>query len=125
VERIEGFCREDEWQRAYQEINEFEAQLANFGTIICKFWIHISKEEQLKRFEERQNTEHKLYKITEEDWRNREKWDLYEAAVGEMLLRTSTTYAPWAIVEGNDKLWSRIRTLKTVCEAISKRLKKK
>lgn len=122
VERVEGFCRPAAWQRAYQEINEFEASLANYGTVICKFWIHISNEEQLRRFKEREQIDYKRFKITDEDWRNREKWDAYQDAVGEMILRTSTTYAPWTIVEGNDKLWARIRVLKTVCEAIEKRL---
>lgn len=125
VERIEGFCTEEEWRRAYQEINEFEEHLASYGTVICKFWLHISKEEQLRRFEERKTVSYKNYKITEEDWRNREKWDQYEEAVLDMLERTSTTYAPWTIVEGKDKNWARIKTLRTVCEAIEKRLKKK
>ncbi len=125
VERIEGFCTESAWQRAYQEINEFEASLANYGTVICKFWIHISNEEQLRRFKEREQIDYKRFKITDEDWRNREKWGPYEDAVGEMILRTSTTYAPWTIVEGNDKLWARIRVLRTVCDAIEKRLKRK
>lgn len=123
VERIEGFCTEDDWRRAYQELNEFEQHLANFGTVICKFWIHISKEEQLRRFEERKATEHKHWKLTDEDWRNREKWDETEEAVIDMLERTSTTYAPWTIVEGEDKRWARIRTLRTVCDAIEARLK--
>lgn len=122
VERIEGFCSEAAWQRAYQEINEFEMSLANYGTVICKFWVHIGNDEQLRRFEERQQIDHKRFKITDEDWRNRERWGAYEDAVGEMIMRTSTTYAPWTIVEGNDKLWARIRVLKTVCEAIEKRL---
>jgi polyphosphate:AMP phosphotransferase len=118
VERVEGFCSEAEWRRAYQEINEFERSLANYGTVLVKFWLHVSKEEQLRRFQERQQVEHKQYKITEEDWRNREKWDLYRAAVVDMLTNTSTTYGPWTIVEANDKLWARIKAISTVCDAI-------
>jgi polyphosphate kinase 2 (PPK2 family) len=122
VERIEGFCTEAEWKRAYREINQFERQLADFGTIIFKFWMHISKDEQLRRFEERQNTPYKAWKLTAEDWRNREKWEQYEVAVEEMLLKTSTVTAPWTIVEGNDKAWSRIKVLKTVVETLSREL---
>jgi len=124
VERVEGFCTEEEWRRAFQEINEYEENLHNYGTVICKFWMHLSKKEQMRRFKERQTIDYKRYKITEEDWRNREKWDQYEEAVLDMLERTSTTYAPWTIVEGEDKNWARVRTLKTVCDAIERRLKK-
>jgi len=122
VERVEGFCTEAEWKRAYREINQFERQLADFGTIIFKFWMHIGKDEQLRRFEERQGTPYKSWKLTSEDWRNREKWEPYEIAVEEMLLKTSTVTAPWTIVEGNDKSWSRIRVLKTVVETLSREL---
>jgi polyphosphate:AMP phosphotransferase len=118
VERVERLCSEPEWRRAYQEINEFELSLANFGTVVVKFWLHISKEEQLRRFKERERTEYKRYKITDEDWRNREKWDAYRRAVVDMLQNTSTTYAPWTIVEASDKLWARIRTLRAIVEAI-------
>ena len=118
VERVEGFCTEAEWRRAFQEIREFEQQLANFGSVILKFWLHISQEEQLRRFEDRGDNEYKSYKLTDEDWRNREKWDAYREAVVDMLRYTSTTYAPWTIVEGNDKRWARIRTLRATCEAI-------
>lgn len=118
VERIEGFCREDEWKRAYHEINEFERQLANFGTVIVKFWIHISPEEQLRRFEDRQNTPAKQWKLTDEDWRNRDKWSVYKQAAAEMIERTTTNYAPWTVVEGNCKLWARVRALNTVIQAI-------
>jgi polyphosphate kinase 2 (PPK2 family) len=118
VERIEGFCTEAEWRRAYQEIKEFELSLTNYGTILVKFWLHISKEEQLRRFEERKQIEYKQYKITEEDWRNREKWDLYRQGVVDMLTNTSTTYAPWTVVEANDKLWARVRTLQAIVDAI-------
>lgn len=124
VERVEGFCSEDDWQRSYQEINEFEQSMADSGAVICKFWLQISKEEQLARFNERKKTDYKKYKITDEDWRNRKKWDSYEEAVLDMLERTSTTYAPWTIVEGEDKNWARVKTVKTACDAIEKRLKK-
>jgi polyphosphate kinase 2 (PPK2 family) len=122
VERIEGFCTEEEWRRAFREINEFERQLVDFGMILAKFWIHISSEEQLRRFEARQDTAYKAWKLTDEDWRNRQKWDAYEAAVEDMLLRTSTISAPWTIVEGNDKLWARIKALRTLVELLSKEL---
>ncbi len=125
VERVEGFCTESEWRRAYQEIREFEQQLTNFGTVIAKFWIHISPEEQLRRFENRQDNEYKRYKLTDEDWRNREKWNLYREAVVDMLRYTSTTYAPWTIVEGNCKRWARVKTLRTLCDAIERALKQK
>lgn len=114
VERVEGFAREDEWRRAYAEINEFERQLLAFGTIICKFWLHLSPAEQLRRFEERQNVPYKAWKLTDEDWRNREKWPHYERAANEMLLRTSTPDAPWTIVEAEDKRFARIKVLRTL-----------
>lgn len=125
VERVEGFCTEAEWRRAYQEINEFERSLANYGTVIVKFWFHISKEMQLQRFKEREALDYKRYKITEEDWRNREKWDAYRAAVADMVTNTSTTYAPWTIVEANDKLWARIKAMRTIAEAIEGAVGKK
>ena len=99
VERVEGFCTETEWRRAYQEIRDFEEQLVGFGTIVLKFWMHVSQDEQLRRFQDRENRPHKAWKLTDEDWRNREKWDLYEAAVEEMLIRTTTAQAPWTVVE--------------------------
>ena len=122
VERVEGFCTEAEWKRAYREINQFERQLVDFGAVIFKFWVHISKDEQLRRFQERENTPYKAWKLTAEDWRNREKWDLYEGAVEEMLLKTSTVTAPWTIVEGTDKAWARVKVLKTVVDTLSKEL---
>jgi polyphosphate kinase 2 (PPK2 family) len=122
VERIEGFCTEAEWKRAYREINEFERQLVDFGMIVVKFWIHISPEEQLRRFEARRDTSYKAWKLTEEDWRNRAKWDAYAEAVNDMLLRTSTATAPWTIVEGNDKWFARVKTLRTLVEVLSKEL---
>lgn len=122
VERIEGFCTKADWQRAYKEINDMEKDLFNSGAIVLKFWMQIDKAEQEKRFTERQNNPEKQWKITDEDWRNREKWDLYEEAVDEMLIRTSTEYAPWVVVEGNDKYYARIKVLETVVDAIEKRL---
>jgi polyphosphate:AMP phosphotransferase len=122
VERIEGFCTEAEWRRAYFEINEMEEQWANFGTVIIKFWLHISAGEQLRRFEAREGTAHKQWKINEEDWRNREKWDRYKEAVDEMLYRTSTHFAPWTIVAAESKLNARIQALQTVVETLESRL---
>lgn len=125
VERIEGFCSSEEWQRAYKEINDMECDLADAGAVVLKFWLHIDKDEQERRFTERQNNPEKQWKITDEDWRNREKWDQYEEAVNEMLLRTSTPYAPWIVVEGNSKYYARIKVLETVVEAIEKKLEQK
>jgi polyphosphate kinase 2 (PPK2 family) len=122
VERIEGFCTEAEWKRAYREINEFERQLVDFGMIVVKFWIHISPDEQLHRFEARRGIPYKAWKLTDEDWRNREKWDAYEEAVNDMLLKTSTVTAPWTIVEGNDKWFARVKTLRTLVEVLSTEL---
>lgn len=122
VERVERFAKEAEWRRAYEEINETEKQLADSGAVLVKFWIHISKETQLQRFEERENTPHKRWKITDEDWRNRKKWPAYKKAVDEMLLRTHTEWAPWTILEGDSKLHARIKALKTVIEAIEAKL---
>ena len=123
VERIEGFCTEAEWKRAYQEINEMESHMANFGTVILKFWLHIDKDEQERRFKERMENPAKQWKITDEDWRNREKWDQYEEAVNEMLVRTSTTYAPWIVVEGNSKYYARVKILETVVDALEAKIK--
>ena len=120
VERIEGFCSESDWQRAYNEINEFEEDLHDWGAVVLKFWIHIDQETQLERFTARQNTPEKQWKITEEDWRNREKWPQYEEAVSDMLEKTSTEYAPWYIIESNDKLYARIKVLRIVAEAMEK-----
>ena len=120
VERIEDFCTEAEWKRAYQEINDMEKNLADHGVVILKFWMQIDKEEQKRRFERRQEDPEKQWKITEEDWRNREKWDQYETAVNEMLLRTSTDDAPWIVVEGNNKYYARIKVLETVVKALEK-----
>ena len=122
VERVEGFAAEAEWKRAYKEINSFERQLKDFGIILAKFWIHISREEKLRRFEERKAIGYKSWKLTDEDWRNRQKWGAYEEAVEEMLVKTSTRTAPWCLVEGNDKYWARTRVLSRLVEILSKEL---
>lgn len=124
VERVEGFCSEANWQRAYGEINDFEAEMADAGSIVIKFWLAIDKDEQEARFKAREVTGYKRYKITEEDWRNREKWDEYTDAVCDMIDRTSTAAAPWVLVEANNKLYSRIKVLKTICKQIESALKK-
>ena len=123
VEHIEGFCTMEQWGRAYDEINRFERRLADWGAIVLKFWLQIDQEEQLRRFIERQRIPEKQYKITDEDWRNRDKWDQYEEAVNEMLARTNTGYAPWTVVESNDKRYGRIKTMKTIIHAAEERLK--
>lgn len=120
VERLEGFCSTNDWQRAYNEINEFEKEFSQWGAVIIKFWVHIDKDTQLERFTERQNTPEKQWKITDEDWRNREKWDAYEQAVNEMLQKTSTAYAPWHILESVDKKYARIKALKIVIQELKK-----
>ncbi len=122
VERIEGFCTEAEWKRAYREINYFERQMVDFGTILFKFWLHIDMEEQLRRFESRSGDHLRSWKLTDEDWRNRERWNLYEEAVNEMLLKTSTITAPWTVVEGNSKLYARTKILQTIVEKMSHEL---
>lgn len=124
VERIEGFCSMAEWKRAYHEINEMEASWQHDGAIVLKFWMQIDKDEQERRFKARMENPEKQWKITDEDWRNREKWDLYQEAVDEMLIRTSTTYAPWIIVAGNCKYYARIKVLEEVIKAIERRLAK-
>ena len=123
VERVEGFCSEADWLRAYAEINDFEHQMATAGTIVVKFWLQISADEQLRRFKERQDTEFKRFKITDEDWRNREKWEAYAAAVCDMVDRTSTGLAPWTLVEANDKNFARVKVLKTICDRLENALK--
>ncbi len=124
VERIEGYCSEADWMRAYGEINDFEEQMAEHGVVVVKFWLSISNEEQLRRFKEREDTPFKRFKITEEDWRNREKWGDYERAVCDMVERTSTDIAPWTLVEANDKLFARIKILKTLCNRVEAALDK-
>ncbi len=122
VERVEGFAPEERWRMAYDEINEFERSLARWGAVVLKFWLHIDQDEQLRRFRDRENTPEKRYKITAEDWRNREKWPAYQTAVDEMLQRTSTRSAPWIVVEGNDKKYARLKVLRAVREALEERL---
>jgi polyphosphate kinase 2 (PPK2 family) len=122
VERVEGFAKEEEWKRAFKEINSFERQLRDFGMILAKFWIQISQEEQFRRFEERKAIGYKAWKLTEEDWRNRQKWSVYEEAVEEMLVKTSTKTAPWCLVEGNDKYWARVKVLSRLVEILSAEL---
>lgn len=124
VERVEKFARNEEWKRSYAEINHFEEQLHEHGIIICKFWIHISPEEQLRRFEERANIAWKQHKITDEDWRNRERWDDYKVAIDDMVAHTSTQYAPWTLVPGNDKKYARIHILETLSNALKNNLDK-
>lgn len=125
VERVEKFCSEADWMRAYSEINDFEAQLVRHNIIVVKFWLAISSEEQLKRFKEREAIAFKHFKITSEDWRNREKWPEYEQAVCDMVDRTSTEIAPWTLVEANDKNFARIKILKTLCTQIEAAMKRK
>ncbi len=118
VERVEGFCAEPDWMRGYSEINDFEEQLVLNRSVLAKFWLQISKEEQLKRFKSREKTSFKRFKITAEDWRNRTKWDAYQIAADEMIERTSTSVAPWTLVESNDKYYARIKVLKTLVQQI-------
>lgn len=125
VERLEGFCRPDEWRRAFSELNDFELQLAEHGQIVLKFWLHVSREEQLARFRAREQTAFKSHKINEEDWRNRRKWDAYEVAVGDMLALTDTPHAPWHLIPANDKRYARLQILRTACRAIQAALDKK
>ena len=122
VERIEGFASEGEWRRAYGEINDFEAQLHEHGVLLLKFWLHIDPDEQLRRFRARQQTEYKKYKITDEDFRNRRKWDQYALAVDDMVARTSPKYAPWHLVASNDKRRARVEVLRTYSKALKRRL---
>jgi polyphosphate kinase 2 (PPK2 family) len=114
VERVEGFCAEADWMRAYGEINDFEAQLTEHGIIVLKFWLAISKEEQLRRFRSREDEAYKRFKLTNEDWRNRKKWGAYEQAACDMFDRTSTSLAPWTVVEANDKWHARVKVIETV-----------
>ncbi|CAN5152271.1 polyphosphate:AMP phosphotransferase [soil metagenome] len=122
VERVEKFCGEADWMRAYAEINDFEEQLANHGIVVCKFWLAISKEEQMKRFKARESVEFKRFKITPEDWRNRKQWDEYEQAICDMVDRTSTLDAPWTLVEANDKHFARLKVLKTLVKKLESAL---
>ena len=123
VERIEGFASEEEWRRAYAEINEFEEMMTENGILLMKFWVHITKEEQLDRFKQRELIPHKQWKLTDEDWRNREKWEDYEQAINDIIERTSTRIAPWTLIEGNDKQHARIKVIKTLCDRMEEALK--
>ena len=122
VELIERFCAEADWMRAYSEINDFESQLAAANTVLCKYWLQISKDEQLRRFKDRAHTEFKHFKITDEDWRNRKKWELYQSAAADMVEHTSTDVAPWTLIEANDKRFARVKVLKTLCRRIERAL---
>ena len=122
VERIEGFCSMDDWGRAYSEINDFEEQLVEAGIIVVKFWLCISKEEQLRRFKDREQTGFKRHKLTDEDWRNRDKFDAYEAAACDMFARTSTHIAPWHLIEAEQKRYARVAVLRAVCDRVEQAL---
>ena len=122
VERVEGFASAPEWRRAYGEINDFEEELSRDGIVVVKFWLAISAEEQLRQFEAREQVEYKRFKLTQEDWRNRDKWDQYHDAIGDMIDRTSTPYAPWTLVEAEDKPWARVKVLETLCERLTREL---
>ncbi len=124
VERVEGFCSESDWKRAYAEINDFEEQLTDAGIVVVKFWLAIDQQTQLERFQEREKIPFKRYKITEDDWRNRKKWPDYRQAVGDMVDRTSTEIAPWTLIEANDKRWARVKVLRTINEALEKAFSK-
>ena len=124
VERIEGFCTQADWMRAYGEINDFEEQLSQAGVVVVKFWLSIDEQTQLQRFKEREAIPFKRFKITEDDWRNREKWGLYRDAVGDMVDRTSTEIAPWTLVEANDKRWARVKVLRTLGDALQAAFKR-
>ncbi|MEE1922803.1 polyphosphate:AMP phosphotransferase [Pseudomonas sp. 148P] len=124
VERVEGFCTPADWMRAYGEINDFEEQLSNAGVVVVKFWLAIDQQTQLERFQEREEIPFKRFKITEEDWRNRDKWDAYAQAVGDMVDRTSTEISPWTLVEANDKRWARVKVLRTINDALEAAFRK-
>ncbi|MHB1151582.1 MAG: polyphosphate:AMP phosphotransferase [Eubacteriales bacterium] len=114
VERVEQFCSDEQWKRAFDEINHFEMNLCEWGAVIIKLWLHIDRDEQLVRFNDRQNSDDKKWKITDEDWRNRNKWDLYEKAVDDMLRYTNTENAPWVVIESNDKKFARVKAINAV-----------
>lgn len=122
VERVEGFCLKEDWLRAYAEIVAFEEELAEAGVIVCKFWLQISPEEQLRRFKDRVKTPFKQYKITDDDWRNRSKWDAYQAAAVDMIAQTSTPEAPWTLIEAEEKRWARLRVMRTVADRLEEEL---
>jgi polyphosphate kinase 2 (PPK2 family) len=118
VERIEGFASEAEWRRAFDEINDFERQLTDHGAVVVKYWLHITKEEQERRFKERARSPYKSWKLSDEDWRNRAKWEAYEVAVNEMVARTDAATAPWHLVAANDKNAARLEVLTAACRAL-------
>ncbi len=122
VERVEGFATQEEWLRAYEEINDFERQLVDHGSIVVKFWLHITQEEQDRRFKAREETPYKRWKLTDEDWRNRESWKAYEVAVDDMVRLTGTSFAPWHLIEGNDKRYARVQVLDILCDAMDRAL---
>ena len=122
VERVEGFCHPHEWRRAYDEINDFESQLADHGTIVIKYWLQVSKDEQLARFRARETTPYKQHKINDEDWRNRAQWNAYNTAIGDMLALTDSGDAPWHLVPANNKRFARLEVLRTAAKRISKAL---
>ena len=123
VERVEGFADPSEWQRAYDEINDFESQLVERGYFVAKFWLHISQEEQLARFQAREQTPYKQHKITEEDYRNREKWDDYVQAIDQMVLRTTTDGARWHVIPANSKYFARVSVLRAITEGLKRTLR--
>jgi polyphosphate kinase 2 (PPK2 family) len=122
VERVEGFAPEADWRRAYEEINDFEDNLIERGFLVEKFWMHIDREEQLRRFDEREQKPYKKYKITDEDYRNRQRWDEYVSAVEDMIAHTSTDVAPWHLIPANDKRFARIAVLETICDSLKRHL---
>ncbi len=122
VERVEGFCSEAEWKRAFREIREFETQQSSLGMVVCKFWLHISAEEQLRRFRDRERDPFRQHKLTPEDWRNRARWGEYAGAVEDMLAATSTERAPWTVVEADDKYHARVKVLSTLNDALERAL---
>jgi len=122
VERVEGFATDAEWKRAYDEINDFEAQLVARGIVLVKYWVHISKDEQLRRFKQRERLAHKRWKLTDEDWRNRKRWKAYEEAVDDMVAYTSSRQAPWTLVEGDDKNHARLKVLRTLADRLARAL---
>jgi AMP-polyphosphate phosphotransferase len=124
VERVEGFASDREWMRAYAEINQFERQLVDHGIVLIKCWLHVTRDEQLRRFKEREATPHKRWKLTDEDWRNRARWNAYEQAVNDMIERTSTHEAPWTLVAANDKSLARLEVLETVCDHLERGLRR-
>jgi len=122
VERVEGFCSQEEWRRAYREINEWEGQLLSSRCAVIKFWLHITPDEQLRRFRSRERDPYRQFKLTEEDWRNRARSKEYTEAVEHMLQKTSTPLAPWTVVEANDKYWARVKIVKTIADRLEEAL---